>query len=161
MDVEEAAGLARQLMQQHGLHDWRFGWDRARRRFGCCWQRRKLITLSRPLTALNDRAEVLDTLLHEIAHALSPGGHTDAWRRMCIKIGARPERCYSNDRVKVPQILNRLRYIASCRCPREHVRGRRPRGSYICRHCKQPLRWMPSLKQPHDVNNPAARASCM
>lgn len=148
MELEETAALARQLLDAHGLGDWRFGWDRARRRFGCCWSSRKLITLSKPLTELNDLAEVRDTLLHEIAHALVPGGHTAAWRQKCQQIGARPQRCYSVHRVRQPEIRRRHRYVAGCRCPLEHVRRRKPSGSYICRRCKQPLRWLREATAP-------------
>jgi hypothetical protein len=45
--------------------------DSAVRRFGTCRYSRKLITLSRQLIELNDQARVLDTILHEIAHALA------------------------------------------------------------------------------------------
>ena len=41
-----------------------------------------------------------DTILHEVAHALTPGdNHGPLWRRVCRQIGARPERCYTNDAV--------------------------------------------------------------
>jgi hypothetical protein len=42
-------------MRRHGLFEagWRFRFDHARRRFGCCRYGPKLITLSRPLTLLN------------------------------------------------------------------------------------------------------------
>jgi len=63
--------LAVTLMQQHGLVGWTFKFDHARRRFGCCNFTRRTISLSRPLTFLNDDAEVRDTILHEIAHALA------------------------------------------------------------------------------------------
>ena len=50
----DAQELARELMRRHGLFDagWRFRFDHARRRFGCCRYGPKLITLSRPLTLL-------------------------------------------------------------------------------------------------------------
>jgi predicted SprT family Zn-dependent metalloprotease len=143
MDVNEARRLAEQLIREQGLAGWRFEFDRARRRFGCCWTKKKLITLSRPLTELNDAGEVRDTILHEIAHALVPGGHTAAWRKMCEKIGAVPKRCYAGDAVKLPEIPRWVRYVAMCRCPMEHVKKRRPaRGRiYICRKCREKLAW--------------------
>jgi predicted SprT family Zn-dependent metalloprotease len=151
MDVAQAASLARQLMNQHGLADWQFRFDHARRRFGCCWPAHKRITLSRPLTELNEAAEVTDTILHEIAHALSPGGHTAAWKRTCLRIGARPRRCFSHHAVKLPEIRRKHRYVAACRCEMEHVRKRRPTLTYICRRCGKKLEW---TKQAH-LNVPA------
>jgi predicted SprT family Zn-dependent metalloprotease len=143
MNINEAKSLAERLMREQGLADWRFAFDRARRRFGCCWPTRKLITLSRPLTELNDEAEVRDTILHEIAHALVPGGHTAAWRKMCVRIGAVPRRCYTNAAVKLPEIQRWVLYVAVCRCPMEHVKKRRPnpRRTYICRKCRVELAW--------------------
>ena len=82
---------------------WRFRFDHARRRFGSCRYRQKLITLSRPLTILNPEEQVRDTLLHEIAHALTPGdGHGARWKRKCREIGARPQRCYTDASVLSP-----------------------------------------------------------
>src|SRR5687767_14955649 len=88
MNLYEAAHLAKQLMRQHGLDalGWTFGFDHARRRFGRCDYTDKRITLSRALTFLNSVDEVRDTVLHEIAHALTPGaGHGARWRAMCAR----------------------------------------------------------------------------
>ena len=141
MDCKEAERMARGLMDQHGLAGWSFAFDRARRRFGACWYKRRRITLSRPLTELNAEAEVRDTLLHEIAHALSPGGHTPAWRATCVRIGARPVRCFSPATVALPTIARPCSYVARCCCPQAHTRIRRPRRVYVCRRCRQKLSW--------------------
>jgi peroxiredoxin Q/BCP len=60
MDLIKAQTLAKQLIEQHGLkeHGWRFQFDNAKRRFGCCKYRSREITLSKPLTQLNDEKEV-------------------------------------------------------------------------------------------------------
>ena len=85
----DAAQLARSLMIQHGLSGWAFRFDHARRRFGSCRYGEKTITLSRPLTLLNDDGQVRDTVLHEIAHALCPGdGHGPNWKAACRRLGA-------------------------------------------------------------------------
>src|SRR5215207_599997 len=92
-------------MGRHGLlaGGWRFRFDNARRRFGSCRSREKVITLSRPLTLLNGEEQVRDTILHEIAHALTPDdGHGPQWRAKCREVGARPERCYGEAEVVAP-----------------------------------------------------------
>jgi predicted SprT family Zn-dependent metalloprotease len=134
MNLYEAAHLARSLMQQHALTEWSFGFDHARRRFGKCDYTHRRITLSRPLTFLNPIDEVRDTLLHEIAHALAPGDHHGPrWRAMCRQIGARPVRCYTDDRVVSPPAP----YLFGCEsCGWWVERRRRTQRKYQCSKCK-------------------------
>ena len=76
---------------------WSFVWDtRAVRRYGQCRYRSKEIGITKKLANINTVEETKDVVLHEIAHALTgPGhGHDYVWKRMCRKVGARPERCY-------------------------------------------------------------------
>lgn len=113
MNPVDAMTAARRLMNEHGLGHLPLEWDRARRRLGAAHWRRlphtsttslptrgdaretTKITLSRPLVELNDEATVLDCILHEIAHALTPDdpGHGHEWKRVARRIGARPVRC--------------------------------------------------------------------
>lgn len=105
MDVTEAFDLLKEEMGAHGLID--LGWsaklDDAKKRFGVCRMGPKEISISRPLVSLNPLEEVRDTILHEIAHALSweihkePCGHDERWREICVRIGARPDRCYDEE----------------------------------------------------------------
>src|SRR5271155_3481712 len=98
MDIETAAGMARQLLTQHGLHDWDFEFDHARLRFGLCSYRRKTISLSRHLTGLNEEHHVKDTLLHEIAHAKAGhrAAHGPEWRSLATTLGCRTRACYDH-----------------------------------------------------------------
>ena len=77
---------------------WKFVWDnRATRRYGQCRYYKKEIGITKKLALINTIEESKDVVLHEIAHALagSGHGHDAVWKRMCIKVGARPERCYT------------------------------------------------------------------
>ena len=140
MHLPEARQLAKELLRRHGLPEWHFHFDRARRRFGCCHLERKFITLSAPLTFLNDADQVRDTILHEIAHALAPGdGHGRKWKAVCQCIGASPKRCYEDAQVNLPPRAP-ARYRMGCpRCGWWVERHRRTRRKLICRDCRSPV----------------------
>ncbi len=103
MKISVALELLRQSLAEHGLTDWTGDLDNARRRFGMCQFDKKHISLSRPLCELNSSAEVKDTILHEVAHALAwerhgvNCGHDDRWKSICVEIGARPHACYDDE----------------------------------------------------------------
>lgn len=104
MELRTAASWARQEMDKHGLTDWRFVWDDAQSRFGACHWYRKEISLSKALVKMNSEDEVLDTIRHEVAHAIAghEAGHDWKWRQACALTGARPERTYSQKKVATP-----------------------------------------------------------
>jgi predicted SprT family Zn-dependent metalloprotease len=140
MNLYRAQILARQLMIRHGLEEWSFRFDHARRRFGSCRCATRLITLSRPLTLLNTEEQVRDTILHEIAHALTPGeGHGPRWRAKCREIGAKPARCYTDDSVVSPARSPAPFRFGCAACGWWVERRRRSRGKYICARCRGPL----------------------
>jgi predicted SprT family Zn-dependent metalloprotease len=140
MNPHDAKVLAFELMCVHGLVGWRFRFDHARRRFGCCKYREKIISLSRPLTLMNSEEQVRDTLLHEIAHALTPGtGHGVAWKRKCLEIGANPKRCYADEEVMSPPRKPAPYRFGCPKCPWWVERRRLVRRKLICATCRQPL----------------------
>lgn len=106
MNLVDAKRLAEELLEFWGLADegWTFAFDHAKRRFGQCSYTRRVISLSRHLTELNDRCQVEDTILHEIAHARagSYNGHNYVWRQQCRLVGAEPTACYSSAEVISP-----------------------------------------------------------
>lgn len=106
MRAADVPRLARELLDKWGLAAWQFSWNRAIRRAGCCHYRDKTITLSMYYAQLNCERlpdDVLDTILHEIAHALAgpKAGHGPEWKKQCVRVGAKPERCY-RDTVAMP-----------------------------------------------------------
>jgi predicted SprT family Zn-dependent metalloprotease len=125
MELKPAQNLAVSLMNRHGLLDkgWCFEFDNAVKRFGVCRFRRKTIGLSAKLTTLNNEEKVKDTILHEIAHAIAgyDAGHGIEWKRVCERIGAKPERCYNVAETNVVE----LKYYAKCgACGKEHQKAR-------------------------------------
>ena len=110
MNLEDAKTLAELWIEHHNLVGWSFEFDKAQQRFGCCNFNKKRITLSRTLTALNSEAEVEDTILHEIAHALvgPRNGHNEIWRAKAIEIGCNGKRCWDSEKVISPKPKYRL-----------------------------------------------------
>lgn len=136
MNLDEAEKLARRLMDENGLSHWHFDFDRASRRFGSCDWARRLITLSWKLTALNETEQVRQTILHEIAHAMSPGdGHGYKWRSACARLGIEPTRCYTDAEVKSPARQASRYEIGCARCNTWNPRFRRPTRMMVCRQC--------------------------
>ena len=89
MELEAARGMAEQMMEEHGLSDWTLVFDRAKSRLGSARYGKKQITLSKFLTPLMTPHEVSQTMLHEIAHALtqSTKPHDKAWQLKAAEIG--------------------------------------------------------------------------
>ncbi len=137
MNLYAARDLAKSLMKQHGLDGWTFRFDHARRRFGSCREKQKLITLSRALTFLNTEDQVRDTILHEIAHALTPGAnHGSQWKQTCRRLGANPARCYDDDEVLSPP-RRQSRYLIGCpKCNWWSDRHKLMPRRLICRRCR-------------------------
>ena len=127
MNLVTAKQLAIQLMDKHGLLDkgWSFEFDTAKRRFGVCRYRTKRIGLSQPLTEANDVAQVQDTILHEIAHAIAgyAAGHGPEWKKVCVQIGAKPQRCYTAEDTNI--IAGKYRAVCGG-CGQVHNRHKRP-----------------------------------
>lgn len=136
MTLEAAQLLAETLLREHGLSTkgWRFGWFGRKRTFGLCDYGHKMLYLSVPLVVLNDEAAVRDTLLHEIAHALTGhrAGHGPRWREVARRIGATPKRCFDAEAVNLPTAP----YSLVCgACGRAQPRWRKTRQRWACRDC--------------------------
>jgi predicted SprT family Zn-dependent metalloprotease len=136
--------LAQELLFLHGLSqkDWKFQFDRAKKRFGMCNYTTKIISLSKYLTEINSEEKVTETLLHEIAHALAGhnAGHGKIWKEKMIELGQKPERCYGNE-----VITPKLKYTGRCKnfkiCKTEIQRKTLPKNTFLkqkkiaCKKC--------------------------
>ena len=86
------AAMARRLMDEHGLDAWTFAFLEAERRLGDCNFQERVIRIGRAHALDASEAEIRDTILHEIAHALAgpEARHGAAWKAIARRIGATP-----------------------------------------------------------------------
>ena len=123
---------------------WKFEWDRAKRRFGRCTPRKKLITISYPLVEMNlvNFDVVRNVVLHEIAHAIhwifwNEASHNYTWHRIARGIGCDGDRCYSSE------IVNSVKSKYTLVCPvcgKEYPKHKKPTKISSCGIC-QPRRF--------------------
>lgn len=136
----ELLKYARDLMREHGLETWTLQTMHSKKTAGQCCASIKSIRLSVPLL-VNGSASELDcrnVILHEIAHALTPGHKHDAvWRRKLLDIGGDGKQFHS--------INTSHRYVGSCSpgCDSKlHRDARSERMTrLICRKCRAKITW--------------------
>lgn len=96
-----AYNKTQELMAEYGLigNGWNFKWNKRKTSNGVCSYSDKTIYLSSILTPLRDEKEVLNTIIHEIAHALVgySHGHNAIWKEKFISMGGDGQRCSSDD----------------------------------------------------------------
>jgi hypothetical protein len=183
MDLIKAKELCLQLMLKHGLTEekgWKFEWLRSKRVAGKCITigSRKIvgytstgrsikvstgvphggtILLSSIITSIHTEEEVLDTILHEIAHGLTPGnGHDEVWRRKAIEIGCNGKRCYH---ISEKQAEIRFSIVATCfKCGKKHYKSRMPKEDRWCKcletfRQEEKLNWVSNKKPQEKMPN--------
>jgi hypothetical protein len=129
MNRRDVTALANRLMAQHltGANDsrhqpifgWTFGINSNKARLGVCRYDVKRIEVSIYHLA-NPDASITDTILHEIAHVLTPGEHHNwRWQQVARTIGANGQRC------GVEPLAVKPNYIGTCaKCAKEIPRFR-------------------------------------
>lgn len=156
MELREAEEVATRLIELYSLPGWSFKFNRNKRRLGVCKQHEKRIELSEHYVLRNTNEHVMDTILHELAHALvgTEHGHDDVWKEMCLKIGATPSSC-SNTAVMPDGYWQ-------AKCPgchtifSRHRRPRRLRGRY-CVACGPDMGKLVfrDMRVMHEIRKPA------
>lgn len=133
MTEKQIEMLACELMRKHGLLDkgWDFKWDNAKQRYGACFHKQRWISLSKPLSLLDNLDHLTDTILHEIAHALvgTQNGHNKVWKRKAIEIGCTAQRC-GGDHIRI-----KPKYVATCSLCDFRVERHKRRIGSACPEC--------------------------
>ncbi len=141
MELKRAETIAKDLIQYYCGSVIRFKFDKAMRRFGCYSHRKQQITISERLAMLNREERVLNTILHEIAHALSPiqENHGQQWKEKALSIGCDGERLYSNDVIRATP-----KYMMYCEECDHFLSGLRHRKSnnLFHKHCGTKIKFI-------------------
>lgn len=149
MKDHEIKETASQLLSAHGLAHVPVKTTNARRYMGKAVAKRTSdgsspseLRLSKRILSLLPREEVIDTILHEIAHFIAGvhNGHSEAWREACIQVGANPERT-SDVGNAVREAISKYRLTCE-ECGQQHYMNRRPKYEYTdyrCGSCGGPV----------------------
>ena len=133
MELTKIRTVAKELMEKHGLDNWRFDFSNTRRAIGDASIYQKRIRFSKAFKDLRDD-EIIDTILHEIAHALDykrngSSSHGPKWKAICREIGAIPK-----SRKPVSQ-RPKDKWVSYCeKCGKETGTMNR-RGRYTHKNC--------------------------
>ena len=145
--LAEAEALADELIKRHkaasGLAEgWRFGFDLAPSRAGVCKYAERRIDLSVSFCLRASRTEIIDTILHEIAHAIvgKAHNHDAVWAAKALEIGCTGERTHAIRHTSA-------RWVGECGCGQRWFRQRLNRNvanGARCPRCKGEIHWQPN-----------------
>lgn len=99
--IESAQGFFEAKCKEHGLEDWVFKVvsSTSKRNIGYCRRWGKIIAIQAHFFFAMTADQVEETILHELAHALTPGeGHSAVWRAKAIELGDKRARATVNIR---------------------------------------------------------------
>ena len=97
LSLDEIEQIANGLIRKHlgARTEWSFRFNQKRDSLGVCIYRQRRIEMSAHWAAQLPRLEIIDTLLHEVAHALAGAraAHGHIWKDAARRLGARPRAC--------------------------------------------------------------------
>lgn len=137
------------LLTDNGLEGWKVRFNpRLTRALGRCIPSQKTIEYQPRYMEQNDWAQVLGTIQHEVAHAMTPRHHHDAvWAAAARKLG-----------LKNPSAINRTAVLSrkyTGTCPNGHTTQANRRTQSACGKCCRELnnnRFSPLYKFVWTVN---------
>jgi len=90
MNLSEAKKLVQHYLATYGLLDWSVEFVKVTSYYGITYQEAKVFKFSTYLLECNE-ADLIDTILHEIAHALvgCHHSHDKVWRRKARELGCK------------------------------------------------------------------------
>ena len=109
---------------------WKFKFDRAKKRAGCCNFSKKTISLSKFYCQNSSFKEILNAILHEIAHAIVGHNHNHdtKWKSKAIEIGCDAQKTLRYNFSKAP-------YTVGCINGCWHVKRFRINKKWLLNNC--------------------------
>jgi len=141
MTINQAITLAKKIISNHSeLRYWKVTTNRRKATFGVCDYTRRQIELSEYKVPVMTDEAIFDTIVHEIAHALTPGhNHDRVWKAKCIELGGDGKRCHGAEKFKggvegMKIAMEKVaKYTLTCPvCGNKVYKNRRPRVSSSC-----------------------------
>jgi hypothetical protein len=141
MTITETITLGLKLKNKHPeLNDWKVTLNNRVRSFGLCSYSKKEIQMSKSIIPYMSDESIKNTLIHEIAHALTKGhSHDWVWSQKCIELGGDGKRVggdnkYENGKDGRNECLSKLsKYTLTCPCCGEtHYKNRLPKRKSSC-----------------------------
>ena len=123
--------MAREKMKQFYLKDWKIKFDHAQRRAGACYFDKKVLSFSANFLRKATDEEIIDTVLHEIAHAIvGPGqGHNLIWKKKAIEIGC-------SGKIYHDLEFSKPKWIKFCTEGCWKTKCFRKKNNLICKYCR-------------------------
>lgn len=152
----EILALGREHADDHGLRHWKVkDATRSVTTAGWCKYRSRTIELNCDLMEKWPYADVLDVVLHEVAHAISfrrhgrrGKGHGRLWKQTAVEVGAEPSRCYESERLPKPE----PRWMGVCLQGHTQPKVRQPSTYYSCTACaKDGVEWPQRAMDFHHI----------
>jgi predicted SprT family Zn-dependent metalloprotease len=137
MTPTEARQITLRMLAENGLTGWTLRFGTARTQAGLCSYAKRQITLSKVLMAAGHYDSTMDTIAHEVAHAIvgSKHGHDRVWQMKHRELGGNGKRCLEATEIVNHDLLQGA-YEGTCpRCARKIYMHRMPTKVKSCGVC--------------------------
>lgn len=151
MDIARFEAEQKRLFKLWGLELWRFEYGKRKRSLGVCYFARRMITVTKFHVENDSEKDVLDTLMHEIAHAKAgyePGNvHGPRFKMWAARIGCTVDGCAARAGTHLELAKQPGRYQAVCiGCGHTHHKYKMSltkflTATYICKCGQKGLRF--------------------
>ena len=115
MNLTQVVVLANKELIKWELDDkgWSFAFNQAQTFAGQCRPKGKTIEISKPIAEVSTEEFILDTIRHEIAHALAGchNQHNHVWKTWARKVGATPKATYKHDDAQQALRMSKVKWV--------------------------------------------------